>query len=60
MGFIKRILDIDDVLTIIGIALIGAGIWFIYWPASLITMGLLSFSIGILGSRLRRLHGKNS
>jgi len=47
-------IDLDDVLTIGGIAMIGTGIGFIYWPAALITMGLLFASLGILGSKLRR------
>jgi len=45
---------VDDVLTVGGIVMIGTGIWFIYWPAALIAMGLLFASLGILGSRLRR------
>ena len=53
-------LDIDDILTVAGIGMIGAGIWFIYWPASLIVMGLLCFTLGVLGSRMRRHSGKNS
>ena len=47
-------IDWDDLLAVGGIAMIGIGIWFIYWPAALITMGLLFASLGILGGKLRR------
>jgi len=55
---LKRLIDIDDVLTVGGVGMIGAGIWFIYWPAALIVMGLLCLSLGVLGARLRRRDGR--
>jgi len=58
--FLKKIFDIEDMLTVGGIGMVGAGIWFIYWPAALIIVGIFCASLGVMGSRLRRLHGNNS
>lgn len=57
---LRTLVDIDDVLVVAGIGMIGAGIWFIYWPAALIVMGVMSFIMGVMGSRTRRRSGKNS
>ena len=59
-GYLKRVSDIDDALTAGGVAMIGVGIWFIYWQVALIVMGVMCFSLGMLGARMRRRHGKNS
>ena len=40
--------DLDDILTVGGVGMIGIGIWFIYWPAALIVAGVFCVSLGIL------------
>lgn len=49
-----RNIDVDDILLVIGISMAGTGIWFIYWPAALIIIGLTCVFLGIRGSRIRR------
>jgi len=51
---LKFKIDIDDVLIILGGLMVGAGIWFIYWPAALITFGAVFIFLGIRGSKLKR------
>ena len=50
----KNRFDIDDALVVIGGAMVAAGIWFIYWPAALIIIGLAFAFLGIRGSKLHR------
>jgi hypothetical protein len=59
-SFLKRSIDIDDILVVLGMAGIFTGIWMMHRPAALIVTGLFSFVMGIMGSRMRRRHGKNS
>lgn len=56
----KKLIDIDDVLVVLGVGLVSWGIWMIYRPAALIAVGLMCLSLGLLGSRLRRRRGKDS
>jgi len=46
---IKKI-SIQDLLIVGGVAGLGIGIWWIFPPASLITIGILALLIGIRGS----------
>lgn len=49
----KKRFDIDDALVVIGGGMVAGGIWFIYWPGALITIGLAFLFLGIRGSKLR-------
>lgn len=41
--------DLHDILALIGVALLGAGVWWIYPPAALILVGALMIVVGIVG-----------
>ena len=60
ISFLKRIIDIDDILVVAGIAGIFTGIWMMHRPAALIVTGLFCFIMGIMGSRMRKRNGKTS
>ena len=47
----KKKLDIDDALILLGGALVAGGIWLIYFPAALIIVGLAFLLLGIRGGR---------
>lgn len=49
-----RSLDANDVLALIGLALIGGGTAAIYWPASLIVVGVLLLAAGAVPRVPRR------
>jgi len=59
IGILGAAVDMDDVLVLVGLGLLGYGIWMIYPPAALIAIGLVSCSLGVMGSRMRRRNGKN-
>jgi len=47
-------IDMDDIMVVFGGLMVGTGIWFIYWPAALIVMGLVFLFLGIRGSKIKR------
>jgi len=50
----KRRFDFDDILVVSGGFMGAAGLWLIYEPLALITIGILLAFLGIRGSKLRR------
>ena len=47
-----RLLEyLDDVLVIVGTALVGVGVWLIYPPAALIVVGAVLLAIGLYAAR---------
>lgn len=47
-----RLLEyLDDVLVIVGTALVGVGVWLIYPPAALIVVGAVMLAIGLYVAR---------
>ena len=40
-----------DVVALVGLGLVGAGLWFVYWPLALIVPGAGLVVVGILGAR---------
>lgn len=47
-----RLLEyLDDVLVIVGTALVGVGVWLIYPPAALIVVGAVMLAIGLYAAR---------
>lgn len=40
--------DLHDTLTLVGAALVAAGVWWIYPPAALILLGAVLVGIGVL------------
>lgn len=47
-------IDMDDILVIFGGLMVGTGIWFIYWPAALIVIGIAFVFLAIRGSKIKR------
>lgn len=47
-----RLLEyLDDVLVVVGTALVGVGVWLIYPPAALIVVGAVMLAIGLYAAR---------
>lgn len=44
-------LDRFDILTLLGLALLTAGLGFVYWPLALITPGVFLLAVGVAGAR---------
>ena len=44
-------MDRWDVVALVGLGLVGAGLWFVYWPLALIVPGAVLVVVGILGAR---------
>jgi len=44
-------MDRWDVMALVGLALVGVGLWFVYWPLALIVPGIGLVVIGVLGAR---------
>ena len=42
--------SLGDIFAFTGLALITLGLWFVYWPASLIFPGLVFLTLGIIGA----------
>lgn len=51
-----RILDLYDLIALVGLALVGVGVWWISPAASLITVGGLLLGVSLIGA-LRRGRG---
>lgn len=46
-----RSISFADIMAAIGLAAIAAGLYFVYWPAALIVVGVILLVLGIVGSR---------
>lgn len=46
--------DANDVLALVGLALVGAGVAVVFWPAALIVVGSLLLFAGVLPRVPRR------
>jgi hypothetical protein len=44
-------LNIDDVLALVGVLLVAAGLLFIYWPIALLFVGGAAIAAGVLRAR---------
>ena len=44
-------MDRWDVVALVGLVMVGAGLWFVYWPLALIVPGAGLVVAGILGAR---------
>lgn len=44
-------MDRFDIVALIGLALLAAGLYFVYWPLALIVPGVVLFGVGALGAR---------
>ncbi len=40
-------LGLEDLLVFCGLCLVGTGLWFFDWRVSLLTVGALSFGLGV-------------
>ena len=43
-------LDLTDLMVLVGLAGMGVGLFFVFWPAALIVPGALLFLVGVVGS----------
>jgi len=50
-------IDLADILIVLGLLLIGAGLWYIYWQAALIVVGTISLALGLLSAWMRSRNG---
>lgn len=44
-------MDRWDGLALVGLVMVGAGLWFVYWPLALIVPGAGLVALGVLGAR---------
>lgn len=42
--------DRYDLVALAGLALVGVGLWFVYWPLALIVPGAALTAVGLLGA----------
>lgn len=38
-------------MALVGLGLVGVGLWFVYWPLALIVPGVVLLVIGLVGAR---------
>ena len=43
-------MDRNDVVTLVGVGLLAAGLWMVYPPAALIAVGLALVGMGLMGA----------
>ncbi len=44
-------MDRWDVMALVGLGMVGVGLWFVYWPLALIVPGVVLLAVGIFGAR---------
>lgn len=44
-------MDRWDGLALVGLVMVGAGLWFVYWPLALIVPGIGLVALGVMGAR---------
>lgn len=44
-------MDRWDMIALVGLALVGVGLWFVYWPLALIVPGVVLVGVGLFGAR---------
>lgn len=43
-------MDRWDVVALVGLVLVGVGLWFVYWPLALIAPGAVLVLVGVVGA----------
>lgn len=44
-------MDRWDIMALVGLVLVGVGLWFVYWPLALIVPGVVLVIVGLFGAR---------
>lgn len=44
-------MDRWDGLALVGLVMVGVGLWFVYWPLALIVPGVALVGLGVMGAR---------
>lgn len=52
-------IDLSDLLVVVGVGLIGVGLWLVYPPVALVVVGGLCLAGGLVGAR-KRAHSASS
>lgn len=50
-------MDRWDWIALVGLALVAAGLWFVWWPLALIVPGVVLLVVGIVGAVVRGRRG---
>lgn len=44
-------MDRWDGIALVGLVMVGVGLWFVYWPLALIVPGVGLVAVGVMGAR---------
>lgn len=39
-----------DILALVGLVMVGVGLWFVYWPLALIVPGVALIALAVIGA----------